>query len=70
MIEHGSRGDGAQQGFQFGEDHLDWIEVRAVERQIKQARADGLDDLLHPMNLVRWQVVHYHGVALAQGWRG
>src|SRR5258708_1732536 len=44
-------------------DHLDWIEVRGILRQIAQACADCLDGVFDAKNFVGGKVVHHHNVS-------
>jgi hypothetical protein len=59
-------GGGPQEGFELGEGHFDWIEVRTVGRQVAQTCAGGLDRLPDAMDLVSGQIVHDDDVALPQ----
>ncbi len=56
----------AQQFFEFGEGHLDRIEIRAVGRQEQEARAGGGDEARRRFILMARQVVEDHCVAFAQ----
>src|SRR5207342_164125 len=56
----------AQQLFEFGEGHLDRIEIRAVGRQEQEARAGVGDEALRLFVLMARQVVEDHRVTLAQ----
>lgn len=53
----GSAGQAAQQLFDFGEDHFDRIQVRAVGRQIAHFRSDGTDQLAGGGALVAGEIV-------------
>src|SRR5713226_9540043 len=44
-------------------DHLDWIEVRGILRQIAQACADCLDGVFDAKDFVGGKVVHHHNVS-------
>lgn len=55
-----------QQLFEFGEGHLDRIEIRAVGRQEQEARAGVGDEALRLFVLMARQVVEDHRVTLAQ----
>src|SRR5260221_5218071 len=44
-------------------DHLDWIEVRGILRQIAQACADCLDGVFDAKDFVGGRVVHHHNVS-------
>lgn len=55
-----------QQFFEFGEDHLDRIEIGAVGRQEQDARAGTDDEAGRLFVLVARQIVEDHRVALAQ----
>ena len=57
----------AKQGFELGEDPLDWIEVWAVGRQEKQLCPDGSDGAANCRPLVGAEVVHDHDVARFEG---
>ena len=56
----------AQQLFEFGEGHLDRIEIRAVGRQEQEASAGAGDEARGGFILMARQVVEDHGVAFAQ----
>lgn len=55
-----------QQFFEFGEGHLDRIEIGAVGRQEQETRAGVGDEVRRRFILVARQVVEDHRVALAQ----
>lgn len=55
-----------QQFFEFGESHLDRIEIGAVGRQEQEARAGAGDQTRGLIVLMARQIVEDHGVALAQ----
>jgi len=59
----GAFGGFAQQGFELGEDLLDWIEVRAVGRQEQEMCAGLADGPTHGFALVAAEVVHDDDVA-------
>ena len=58
----------AQQGLEFGEGHLDGVEVWRVWRQVEQGCVSGLDQGADTLKLVGWQVIHHHDVARRKGW--
>ena len=60
---NGARGGLAQQGLELGAGILDWIEVRAVGRRLKQPRAGGLDRRPHARTPVAAEMVQDHRVA-------
>ena len=55
-----------QQFFEFGECHLDRIEIGAVGRQEQEARAGAGDEARRLFVLMARQIVEDHRVALAQ----
>jgi hypothetical protein len=56
----------AQVGFEFGEGHLDWIEVRAVGGQVVHTCAAGFDQGFDRSDFMGGQVVQNYDVAGAQ----
>ena len=60
---HAPLGGLAQQGFEFGEGLLDRVEVGAVQREVEDASAGGLDQGAHLRPLVAGEVVHDDDVA-------
>lgn len=69
QIPEGIDGSGlglSQQFFEFGEGHLDRIEIGAVGRQEQKARAGACDEVGRLFVLVARQIVEDHRVALAQ----
>ena len=63
-----SGGSLSQQGFEFGEELFDWIEVGAIGRQVAEFGAGGFDRLLDASNLVARKIVHNDDVAWAERW--
>jgi hypothetical protein len=59
----GSLRDFAKERLQRMKDHLDWIEVRGILRQIAQACTDCLDGLLHTKDLMGGKVFNHHNVS-------
>ena len=59
----------SEQGLQFGEYHLDRVEIRRVRGEIFQGRASGLDCLFHSGHFMNREIVHDNHVARQQGWR-
>lgn len=59
----GSFGGFSQQGFEFGEDLLDRIEVGAIGRQEQQPRACRTNGLAHSLALVAAKIVHDDDIA-------
>ena len=57
---------GAKRLFELGPALLDGIEIRRVGRQVEQFGTRGFNQLPHPENFVRTQVVHHHHVARFQ----
>jgi hypothetical protein len=55
---HRSLLGGPEEGFEFGEDLLDRIEIRAIGREKEEARSSSLNRLCHAPYLVASQVVH------------
>lgn len=58
----------AQQGFEFGEDLFDWVQVGAVGRQKEEfgaGVADGAPDMRAFMTA---EIIHHDDVARLQGW--
>jgi hypothetical protein len=53
----------AEQGFEFGEELLDRIEVGRIGRQVEQLCASGFDGLAHAWHLVGAEIVHHDDVA-------
>ena len=49
----GSLGGIAKQALELGERQLDWVQVRAVGRQIEHPRVDCFDGLAHAADFVR-----------------
>ena len=65
-VSRGSGGGLAQQSLEFGECHLDRIEIRRIGRQVEKDRAPGLDRGADALDLVGGQVVDHDDVALRQ----
>jgi len=63
---HGACRARAQRRLQLRECHLDRIEVGRIGWQIPHLGADGLDCFVHALDPVGAQVVHEHGIAIAQ----
>lgn len=63
-----SSGEFTQQGFEFGEELLDRVEVWAVGGKEHQFGAGGFNGSLHGGSLVRAQVVHDDDIAGRQSW--
>ena len=66
-------GDGAgrclaQEGFEFGEDLFDGIEVGRLGRQIAHMRARCFDGILDASDFMAGQVVHDDDLARLEGW--
>jgi hypothetical protein len=57
----------AQERLELGNELLDWIEIRAVGRQIQQARSDASDRLLNARHLVSGKVVEHDHITLREG---
>ena len=64
----GSGGSFAQERFEFREDLLDGIKIRAIRRKIENFCAGGFDSRLDARDLMRGQIVHHDDVTHAQGW--
>lgn len=62
----GSAGGGAKDGFEFGINLFDGIEVGAVGRKGGHARAARFDRLPDTRNLVHTHIIHDHDVTAAQ----
>ena len=58
----------AEQGLEFGEDHLDRVEVRTVGRQEQQVRTGISYGPAHGNAFVAAQVVEHDDVAMPQSW--
>ena len=56
-------GDLSQECFEFGEQHLDRVEIRRVLRQILQRCAGSFDGFFDAGNFVCGQIVDHHDVA-------
>jgi len=52
----------AQMSLEFGEGHLDGVEIRAVRREVVEVRAAGRDRLRHAADLVRGKIVANHQI--------
>jgi hypothetical protein len=63
----GSFGGFAQHCFEFGEDLLDRIEVRAVGRQEEELGAGHSDGTAHGLSFVTAEIVHNDDVAGSEG---
>ena len=57
----------AQQGFEFGEEVFDGVEVRRIGRQEDDLRTARGDGFTHPGHFVAAEVVGYHDIARLQG---
>ena len=44
----GPQSSGAEQCLEFGESHLDWVQIGTVRRQVEQPGTGRLDGLAHP----------------------
>ena len=62
----GSLADLSQESFEFGEWHLDRVEVRGVLRQILQGCASSFDGFFDAGNLVCRQIVDHDDVAASE----
>lgn len=57
----------AEQRLEFGEGHLDWIEVRGIRRQVQQTCTDAFYRRPNADDLVDREVVHDDAIAGFQG---
>jgi len=57
----------AQQGFELGEDLLDWVEIGRIAGQEEQLGAGGTDQAADGLALMAAEIVHDHDIAVAQG---
>ncbi len=57
----------AEQGFEFGECLLDWVEVWAVGRQKNQLGAGFADGKADRAGFVTAKIIHHHDVTRPQG---
>lgn len=62
----GSLGGGPEEGFEFGEDLLDGIEVGTVGGEIQDTGASLLDGLANALDFVGREIVHDDDVSLGQ----
>ena len=58
----------SEQGFQFGDDLLDWVQVRAVRWQEQQMCAGCANGPSHGQPFVAAQIVEHDDVAGPQSW--
>lgn len=58
----------AQQGLEFGEHHLDRIEIGAVRRQEEQMGAGIADGVARRLALVAAEIVEDDDIAAIEGW--
>jgi hypothetical protein len=66
-VVEGPRSRSPHEGFQFGERHLDRIEVGTVGRQKSDLRAGGFDGRTHLGLFVDGEIVEHHDLALLEG---
>ena len=64
----GSCASFAQEFFEFGEGHLDGIEVWRIGRQEERPGSAILNDFSHTRPFVRGQIVHDNDIAFGKGW--
>jgi hypothetical protein len=63
---HRPRSSFAQSPFEFGEGHLDGIEIGRVLRQVTQFGAGGFDGLFYTSHLVGPKMVHHDNIAAVE----
>lgn len=69
-VDHGVDGSSrvlSQQGFELGERHLDWVQVRAVGRQVEELGTTGGDGLADTGDAMGRQIVEDHDIAAFEG---
>lgn len=63
-----SFGGFAQQGFEFGEEVFNGVEIGRIGRQEDDLSAPGCDTFVHPGHFMATEVIGRHDVAGLQGW--
>ena len=58
----------SQDGLQFRPHLFDWIQVRAVRRQIQKLNMRRLKDLTDALSMMRAKIIHYDNISRLQRW--